>query len=120
MMNIGDRILARRQELGLSVEEVAKALGKNRATVYRYESHDIEKMPLSVLEPLSKILQTTPAYLMGWNEKEGLTIHKDDKPVTAPLVNQIIEKLNGLSPALKKVALAQLDSLTRLQDKPNK
>lgn len=67
---ISDRIRARREELGLSVAELANRLGKNRATVYRYESNDIEDMPSSVLEPLAKALQTTPAYLMGWDDKQ--------------------------------------------------
>ena len=67
---ISDRIRARREELGLSVAELAKRLGKNRATVYRYESNDIEDMPSSVLEPLAKALQTTPPYLMGWDDKQ--------------------------------------------------
>lgn len=65
---ISDRIRARREELGLSVAELAKRLGKNRATVYRYESNYIEDMPSSVLEPLAKALQTSPAYLMGWDD----------------------------------------------------
>ncbi len=68
MPPVGNRIKKRRKELGLSVEDVAFELGKNRATVYRYESNDIENMPASVLEPLAEILQTTPAYLMGWED----------------------------------------------------
>ena len=67
-MHVGDRIKSRRQELGLSVDDVASALGKNRATIYRYESNDIENFPTSVLEPLSVILDTSPAYLMGWTD----------------------------------------------------
>lgn len=43
-MTTGDRIKQRRLELGLSVDEVATKLGKNRATVYRYESNDVEIM----------------------------------------------------------------------------
>lgn len=69
-MNVGNRIKKRRTELGLSVEDVAKMLNKNRATIYRYESNDIENLPLSILEPLAKILQTTPAFLMGWEVSE--------------------------------------------------
>lgn len=65
-MTIGQRINRRRIELGLSVEDVARRLNKNRATVYRYESDYIENLPISVLEPLAQILHTTPAYLMGW------------------------------------------------------
>ncbi len=67
-MTVGSRIKARRQELGLSVEEVADKLNRNRATVYRYESDDIENLPITILEPLAMVLQTTPANLMGWNE----------------------------------------------------
>ena len=65
-MKVGDRIRAKRIDLGLSVDELAARLGKNRATVYRYEKGDIENLPVSVLEPLAKALQTTPEYLMGW------------------------------------------------------
>ena len=64
-MTIGDRIRARRQELGFSVDELAARLGKNRATVYRYENGAIENLPISVLEPLAKALETTLAYLIG-------------------------------------------------------
>lgn len=67
-MTIGERIRERRKELGISVDELAEKLGKNRATIYRYESSDIEKLPTTVLEPLSVALRTTPAYLMGWED----------------------------------------------------
>lgn len=67
-MTIGERIKARRIEVGLSVDQVADRIGKNRATVYRYESNEIEKYTLDVLIPLAEALRTTPAYLMGWEE----------------------------------------------------
>lgn len=69
-MTIGERIKARRVQLGLSVDELSERLGKNRATVYRYESNEIEKLPTTVLEPLAKALNTTPAYLMGWEDEQ--------------------------------------------------
>lgn len=68
-MTTGERIKARREELGLSVNDVALMLGKHRATVYRYESDDIENFPADVLTPLAKVLNTTPAYLMGWADE---------------------------------------------------
>lgn len=70
-MTIGDRIKARRIQVGLSVDQVAERIGKNRATVYRYESNDIEKFPLDILPPLAEVLNTTPAYLMGWSDTAG-------------------------------------------------
>ena len=69
MTDIGKRIRGRRMELDLSVEDVAKQLNKNRTTVYRYERGDIENLPLETLKPLAEILSTTPAYLMGWEDR---------------------------------------------------
>ncbi len=74
-MNIGKRIKQRRIDLGLSVDDIAQKIGKNRATVYRYESSEIEDLPTSVLEPLAKALQTTPAYLMGWGNNDIFSIN---------------------------------------------
>ena len=69
-MTIGQRIQQRRKEMGMSADELAKKLGKDRSTIYRYEKGEIEKFPLDILEPIAKALNTTPAYLMGWEEKE--------------------------------------------------
>ena len=69
-MTVGERIKQRRKELGLSADELAEKLNKNRATVYRYESSDIERIPAEVLKPLSEILQVSPEYLMGWSEED--------------------------------------------------
>ena len=70
MMTTGERIKQRRKELGMSAERVAEKLGISPATVYRYEKGDIEKLPGSFLEPLAKVLHTTPAYIMGWADSE--------------------------------------------------
>jgi repressor LexA len=89
-MTIGERIKNRRKELGLTVDEVAERLGKNRATIYRYESNEIESLPSPVLEPLADVLLTTPAYLMGWG---------DDKKEIAPIKpnrSDVINRINSL------------------------
>ena len=70
-MTTGDRMKARRKELKLSAEDVATALNVSRATIFRYEKGDIEKLPGTALEPLAKVLQTTVAYLMGWSAESS-------------------------------------------------
>ena len=67
-MTTAERMKSRRKELGMSAEYVADRLGYSAATVYRWERGDIEKMPMDILEPLAKLLATTPAYLMGWSD----------------------------------------------------
>lgn len=86
-MNVGQRIKNRRKELGISVDKLAELIGKNRATVYRYEKNNIENMPYDVIEPLADVLKVSPAYLMGW-DKGNTSL--DTLPVKQiPVVSQI-------------------------------
>lgn len=68
MKSVGNRIRERRKALGLTAEDLGSRIGKDRATIYRYENGDIEKLPLNVLTPLANALCTTPDYLMGWTD----------------------------------------------------
>ena len=79
-MTIGERIKKLREEKNITVDKLAELIGKNRATIYRYESSEIEKLPTSVLEPLCKALGTTPAYLMGWSDS-NLSNIKNIEPI---------------------------------------
>lgn len=69
-MEIYERIKKRRKEIGLSAEIVAEKLGVSPATIYRYEKNDIKKFPTDILEPLAKVLRTTPSYLLGLDETD--------------------------------------------------
>lgn len=82
-MTVGERIKKRREELNLSASELAKRLGKDRTTIYRYENGFIEDLPISIIEPLAKILKTTPDYLMGWSD------YKEIKSENHKLENKI-------------------------------
>jgi len=80
-MNINEKIKARREELGLSLEDVAKALGINKSTVLRYESEQIKKMPIDIIEPLAHALKCSPEYLMGWEDTTPVSLPHPE-PVT--------------------------------------
>ncbi|WP_436964349.1 LexA family protein [Staphylococcus xylosus] len=86
-MNVGQRIKNRRKELGMSADKLAELINKNRATIYRYEKNEIENMPYDVIEPLAKVLNVSPAYLMGWEDQ---ATSLDSLPVKQiPVVSQI-------------------------------
>lgn len=75
-MQIGERLKNRRKELGLSVESIAEQLGVSYTTVYRYEASSITKIPVETFDKLCKILDITPAELMGnadTTEKEDVS-----------------------------------------------
>jgi transcriptional regulator with XRE-family HTH domain len=64
-MTIGIQIRKRRKELNMSVDELAQRIGKDRSTVYRYESGDIENFPIDLLLPITEALETTPQKLLS-------------------------------------------------------
>ena len=96
MSTIGERIRKRRKELGMSVDDLAERLGKNRTTIYRYESDDIENMPISVIRPLAEILKVSPAYIMGWGYKESDSEETDEYRPTFHWSDNFRENLSTL------------------------
>ena len=80
-MTIGDRIKQRRLALGLSADQLGERIGKDRATIYRYENNDIKKMPISILGPLANALNVTESWLMGRVKEEK---HNDNLLTISP------------------------------------
>lgn len=66
--NVQTIIKARRTQLGLTLKEVAKALGVSEGTVSRYETGDIRNMGIDKIQALSKVLQCSLGYLMGLDD----------------------------------------------------
>lgn len=71
-MDIGQIIKKRREELGMSQEQLAQKTGyKSRSSINKIEV-DGRGLPQSKIFAFAQALETTPAYLMGW----------DDAPIT--------------------------------------
>lgn len=77
---INDRIKQRRLELNMSQEDLAKKTGyKTKSAISRIESGQRD-LTQSQIELFSKALDTTPSYLMGWeNEKSKNDILSDER-----------------------------------------
>lgn len=111
-MTIGERIRYRRKQLGLSADDLAVKLNKNRATIYRYESDEIEKLPASVLESLASALDVTPAFLMGWEDSNTDTNEKTlfTKALT-PTQKEFIELLDAIPEDKQQMLLQMIKAL---------
>lgn len=69
-MGIGDNIKKRREELGISQEELALKLGyKSRSAITKIEKGQRDINQSKIVE-YAKALDTTPAELMGWSENK--------------------------------------------------
>ena len=81
-MSIGKSIKKLRESKDMSLEDVAKLCNTTRQTIYKYENEIVTNIPYDKIELLSKALNTTPAYLMGWEEPEKKEISSDDLVLT--------------------------------------
>lgn len=93
-MTVGERIKNRREKIGMTVDKLAEKLGKNRATIYRYERGDIEKLPIEILEPISRALDVSPGCLMGWTDEPT----KKTAPSLSSEEHHLIELFRQLTP----------------------
>lgn len=110
-MSTGDRMKQRRKALDLSAEDVAAALDVSPATIYRYEKGDIEKVPITVLAPLSELLLTTPQYLMGWTDDPSpppTDYYKE--ALKRQDIKKLISAYEKAEPLIQQVALEILES----------
>lgn len=77
-MTIGEKIKQKRIELGLSQDELAKKVGyKSRSSINKIEL--ARDLPLAKVERMAQALNTTPGYLMGWEDKEESEHHYIDE-----------------------------------------
>lgn len=60
---IGERLKAYRQQLNMSADEVAEAIGVSRALLHRYEAGNIVK--LDTLEKFARVYGMSPSTLLG-------------------------------------------------------
>lgn len=110
-MTIGDRIKNRREELKMSQEELAHLIGyKSRTSINKIEL-GVQNLKQSKIKEIANALQTTPGYIMGWDDSEQNELNMNqDKSRCA----ELFEKTYGkeLYDLLKKVI--SLDSVDRL------
>lgn len=67
---IYQRIKKRRLELEMSQEELAKKVGYSHKTAICKIEAGERKLKEDVISNLAKALDTTPAYLMGWQDED--------------------------------------------------
>lgn len=109
MSKVADRIRECREAANMGVDDLAKIIGKNRATVYRYEKGEIENYPTEVIGKLATALGVSPGYLMGWTDiKEP---QDEQRPVIR--VDDEREELNRLFDSLDADRKAQAMSYLR-------
>ena len=127
MSIVGENILAMRKELGMTQEELAKKMGyKSKSTINKIEL-GINDIPQSKIAKFAEVLNTTPAYLMGWSNiqeskkafsQKEMKLTKDEQmwlelyhklsSETRDLLIETIGSFHSLSEDKQKLALQML------------
>lgn len=68
MGSLASILKKRRKELGLTLLQIAEAVGVTEATVQRWESGNIKSVRYEKIGALAEVLRVTPAALMGWDD----------------------------------------------------
>ena len=74
---IGLRIRAARKAKRLNQTEFAELFNKSLRTVQKYESGEIE-VSVAVIKEISKVLECSPSYLLGWDEENKVLANFSD------------------------------------------
>ena len=67
-MNMGEKIYYLRTKNSMTLEELGNKVGVGKSTVRKWENGMIANMKRDKILKVAEALNTTPAYLMGWDE----------------------------------------------------
>ena len=68
-----ERIKLLIEKSGQSYQELEKTTGIKKSSLQRYASGVTTKIPLDVIEKLSKAFHVSQEYLMGWSEEKKIS-----------------------------------------------
>ena len=108
------RIKELRQAKGLTLEQVADVVGVGKSTVRKWETGMIANMKRDKIADLAKALGTTPAYLMGWDEKKD----SPSEPQLTEGEKKVLELFRRIPEERQGYALEVLETLLKMQQRP--
>ena len=106
---VGQRIRKIRKEKRMTMKELAEKTDLHESTISRYEKGEIA-MEIGKLKEIANALQTTPGYIMGWDDDP----EPSERVQTQKQCAELFEKAYGkeMCDLLKKVL--SLDSVDRM------
>ena len=124
-MTIGERVKKLRKEKGMTQEELAARLGyKSKSSVTHIENG--RDIPRSVVVQLADILDTTPAYLMGWEDSSYNQMPNAPAPNEQPQLDNVYFSLakqaqeDGVNPEDIRIAIETIKAMRNKGGDQNK
>ena len=71
MLQLYENIKKRRLELNMSQQELAESVGYKGKSMISQVENGLVDLPESMIMKFASALDTTPSYLMGWEDEDG-------------------------------------------------
>ena len=99
-MNVGSRIKAAREAKKMTQEELGKACGTTKQSIFKYETGVVTNIPLDKVETIAHVLDISPAVLMGWEKcdipsEKSISYIKDDIKKSPPITDEAVSVGRG-------------------------
>ncbi len=91
-MGMAERIKERRKAMGYTQTELGEKLGLQASAIAKYENGRVKNMKRSVIANMAKVLECSPAYLMGLEYEDKIISLENVYPIELkhfPLVGKI-------------------------------
>lgn len=102
MCDIGRKMFNRRKELGLTLEDVGKAVGVGKSTVRKWENGMIKNMGRDKIALIANILQMSPVEFVPGDDSSDAT-HLD------PTEMRLVTAYRGADEKIQHAALRMLE-----------
>jgi transcriptional regulator with XRE-family HTH domain len=111
-MTKGQRIKELRERRQMTQEELAKKLNTTKQTISKYEKDIVTNIPSDRIEELSVVLNSTPEYIMGWEQVQQKNTKLTDLTARIRTDRDFASLVEGLS----KLDTVQLASVKQVVD----
>ena len=94
-MTMGQRIKDLRERKGLTQKQLAELLGyKSKSSVTHIEAG--RDIPRPMVAKLAELLDTTPAYIMGWEDERRAIIQNKIEHLSDKQIDALLKLLDSL------------------------
>ena len=102
---------------GKSYQELEKITGIKKSSLQRYASGTTAKIPLDVIEKLSKTFNVSQAYLMGWTEEaKDIPKKSPDEPKLTEGEEMLLKLLRQIPEENRGMVLEMIRAAVRSQE----
>ncbi|QEY33839.1 helix-turn-helix domain-containing protein [Caproiciproducens galactitolivorans] len=106
-IEIGKKLYERRMELHLTLQDVAKIVGVASSTIQRYETGNVAKIKMPVLESISKALKLNPAWVCGKDSNKFIddSLPSNCTPLSSLPMIPVVGKIAAGQPILAQESI---------------